>query len=105
MQSLLLNSAETTTVVRPPEGGNDIYGGNASECGLVAYAMSCGFNQEDYRPSDAEARANAKYNWPKGVKLFPFHSKLKRMSIIVPRCGCVCVCVCVCVRACVFVLR
>ncbi len=82
-ECLLLNSAESTSVVRPPNGGNDIYGGNASECGLVAYALSLGFDQDDYRPTDG----SSKYSWPKGVKLFPFRSDLKRMSIIVPRFG------------------
>jgi magnesium-transporting ATPase (P-type) len=77
---LMLNNSANTDVIRDPTGKNrDEYKGNASECGLLAYAFDCGFDKDAYRAP------NNKYAWPKGAKLFPFNSAVKRMTIIVPR--------------------
>jgi calcium-translocating P-type ATPase len=72
-----LNSGKTTNVEKDPKGGPLEYLGNKTECALLRMMMDIGV---DYKA----VRDTASFNYPQGLKLFPFNSGRKRMSIVVP---------------------
>jgi Ca2+ transporting ATPase len=74
--SIALNSGATSSVVKDPKGGPMIYNGNKTECALLKMLMDMNFKADDIRKDSI-------FNFPQGIKSFPFNSTVKRMSIIV----------------------
>eukprot|EP00750_Incisomonas_marina_P002671 INCI12548.2.p1 GENE.INCI12548.2~~INCI12548.2.p1 ORF type:complete len:1364 (-),score=264.61 INCI12548.2:3126-6926(-) len=77
-EALVLNTGQDTDVTVNEKDGKKSYAGNATECGILAFAMDCGFDKIAMREE-----GNA-FLWPNGVKLFPFSSSTKAMHIAVP---------------------
>lgn len=73
-----LNSGKTTNVEIVPDGGPLEYLGNKTECALLRMLMEM---DVDYKG----VRSDELFNYPQGLKLFPFNSARKRMSIVVPQ--------------------
>jgi len=74
---IALNSGKTTVVKDSTAlGGLREYLGNKTECALLNMLMDMKIDYEAIRNDPV-------YNYPSGVKLFPFNSAKKRMSIVV----------------------
>jgi magnesium-transporting ATPase (P-type) len=76
-EALVLNTGQDTDVTANPKDGSYSYAGNPTECGILAYAVDCGFDKTAMR-----GEGNA-FAWPNGLKLFPFSSTTKAMHIAV----------------------
>mmetsp|Transcript_8369 Transcript_8369/g.12165 ORF Transcript_8369/g.12165 Transcript_8369/m.12165 type:complete len:1278 (+) Transcript_8369:130-3963(+) len=77
-EAMILNTGQDTDVVVDAATGVKHYFGNATECGILAYALDCGFDKQAMRGEDNP------FLWPNGIKLFPFSSTTKAMHIAVP---------------------
>lgn len=75
-EAMVLNTGQDTDVTISKDG-KKLYAGNATECGILAFAMDCGFDKVAMRGEGND------YAWPNGLKLFPFSSTTKAMHIAV----------------------
>lgn len=76
-EAMVLNTGQDTDVIVNAKTGIKAYTGNATECGILAFAIDMGFDKEGMRGE------GNRFEWPNGKKLYPFSSKTKAMHIAI----------------------